>query len=107
MDAIYSGIPGAQKQTLQSFSGDVWVLDCKSEVNVSIKIGGATYPIHPLDLSRTGADDNGNPICYGTVRVSHFPDLRAGMLTSRIEVPTSYRWGSRPNLRCDFGNDSL
>ncbi len=75
MDAIYSGIPGAQKKTLQWLSGDVWILDCNSEVNASIQIGGATYPIHPLDLSRTGFDDEGNAICYGTVRVAMFPTL--------------------------------
>ena len=107
MDAIYSGIPGARKQTLASFSGDVWILDCKSEVNASIKIGGKTYPIHPLDLSRTGVDDSGNTICYGTVRVANFPGPSCGTLTWRVEVPTGYHWGSRPDLRCDLGNVSL
>jgi len=75
VDAIYSGIPGAHKQTIQAFNGDVWILDCKSEVNASIQIGGATYPIHPLDLSRTVIDDQGNAICFGTVRVAMFPTL--------------------------------
>jgi hypothetical protein len=74
VDAIYSGISGAHQESISSFNGDVWVLDCTSEVNVSIKVGGQTLPIHPLDLSRQGQDDNGNNICYGTVRV---PDLDA------------------------------
>ena len=70
VDTIYSGISGAHKENLSAFDGEVWVLDCKSEVNASIKIGGQTYPIHPLDLSQKGVDDSGNEICFGTVCVA-------------------------------------
>jgi hypothetical protein len=70
VDAIYSGISGAHQESISAFDGNVWVLDCTSEVNVSIKVGGQTFPIHPLDLSQQGTDDNGNNICYGTVRVA-------------------------------------
>jgi hypothetical protein len=60
VDMVYSGISGAGKENLSAFDEEVWVLDCKSEVNASIKIGGQTYPIHPLDLSLKIVDDKRN-----------------------------------------------
>ncbi len=68
--AMYSGAKGAKLTNIQSFSGDVWVIDCDAEVNVTFLIGGQSYPIHPLDMNQQGADDSGNEICYGPVRVA-------------------------------------
>ena len=70
MDAIYSGAKGAKLVNIPEFNGDTWVVDCDAELNVSFKIGGSTYPIHPLDVTRPQTDDNGNTFCYGTVRVT-------------------------------------
>jgi len=70
VDAIYSGISGAHKESISSLNGDVWVLDCTSEVNVSFKIGGQTFPIHPLDLNQQGQDDSGKNICFGTFQAA-------------------------------------
>jgi hypothetical protein len=61
---IYSRISGARKENLSAFDEEVWVLDCKSEVNASMKIEGQTYPIHPLDLSLKVVDDKRNEICF-------------------------------------------
>ena len=72
VNAIYSGAKGAKLQNIPEFNGETWVVDCDAELNVSFKIGGSTYPIHPLDVTRTDTDDNGNTFCYGTVRVT-FP----------------------------------
>jgi hypothetical protein len=66
---MYSGAKGASLQNMASFGGDIWVIDCGAEVNVSFSIGGQLYPVHPLDTNWIGVDDSGNPICYGPVRV--------------------------------------
>ena len=70
VNAIYSGAKGAKLVNIPEFNGDTWVVDCDAELNVSFKIGGSTYPIHPLDVTRPQTDDNGNTFCYGTVRVT-------------------------------------
>lgn len=69
MNAIYSGAKGAKLVNIPEFNGETWVVDCDAELNVSFKIGGQTYPIHPLDVTRPQTDDSGNSYCYGTVRV--------------------------------------
>lgn len=70
VDAIYSGVKGAQLVSVPAFSGNVWCFDCDAEINVTFKIGGQSYPIHPLDVSRKVVDANGDSACYGTVRVA-------------------------------------
>ncbi|KAI9453906.1 acid protease [Lactarius psammicola] len=52
-DAIYSGIPGASFQFVNGV-GQIWLIPCDAEVNLTFKIGGQMYPIHPLD---TNSDD--------------------------------------------------
>jgi hypothetical protein len=88
VDAIYSGISGAHKETISSLNGEVWVLDCTSEVNVSLKIGGQTFPIHPLDLNQQGQDDSGNNICFGSVRVA-FPRSPVRYTLTNEEIESS------------------
>ena len=68
VDAFYSGAKGAHVVNITNDSGDVWVLDCDVELNVSFKIAGVTYPIHPLDVTQAATDDNGKTYCFGTVR---------------------------------------
>ena len=76
MDAIYSGAKGAKLLNLEAyFGGDIWVVDCDAELNISFKIGGNTYPIHPLDVTQPKTDDNGNTFCFGTVRVTSLQTL--------------------------------
>ena len=70
VNAIYSGAPGAQLVSVSSLGGDVWIVDCTAEINVTFKIGGQSYPIHPLDVTREQVADNGDSFCYGTVRVA-------------------------------------
>ena len=67
---MYSSAKGASLRNLTSFGGDIWVIDCDAEVNVTFSIGGHLYFVHPLDANWVGADDDGNPICIGTVRVT-------------------------------------
>jgi hypothetical protein len=70
VNAIYSGVKGAQLNSDPSFNGDVWIVDCDAEINVTFKIGGQSYPIHPLDVSRQEIGTDGKPFCFGTVRVA-------------------------------------
>jgi hypothetical protein len=70
VNAIYSGVKGAQLINIPSFNGDTWIVDCDAEINVTFKIGGHSYPIHPLDVSRQEVGANGKSFCFGTVRVA-------------------------------------
>jgi hypothetical protein len=80
-DAFYSGAKGAKLINVDAFSGDVWVFDCTAEINATIKIAGQSYPIHPLDMSRQEIDDNGQPFCFGSVRVAY---LQSTMLEADL-----------------------
>ncbi|KAI0276912.1 aspartic peptidase domain-containing protein [Russula aff. rugulosa BPL654] len=66
VDAIYSGAKGAKLINITELDGYTWVVDCDVEFNISFKIGGRTYPIHPLDVTQPTTDDNGNTYCFGT-----------------------------------------
>ncbi|KAI0052291.1 acid protease [Auriscalpium vulgare] len=46
-EAIYSRIPGARF----SYNNDTWVVPCTAEVNLTFKIAGQSYPVHPLDTT--------------------------------------------------------
>jgi hypothetical protein len=50
--------------------GEVWTIPCDAEVNITIKIGGVTFPIHPLDTSLYWVE-NGEQICIGSVSASY------------------------------------
>jgi hypothetical protein len=49
-DAYYSSFPGAEYGNVAGI-GDTWILPCASEVNISYKFGGITFPVHPLDAT--------------------------------------------------------
>ena len=66
---MYSGVKGARLTTSQSLGGDVWVIDCDAEVNVTFLIGGQSYHVHPLDTNQQSTDSEGNTVCFGPVRV--------------------------------------
>ena len=69
-NAFYSGAKGAQLTNVSELGGDVWIVDCTAEINVTFKIGGQSYPIHPLDITREVVSD-GETTCYGTVRLAY------------------------------------
>jgi hypothetical protein len=84
-DAIYGNITGAAKQNIKSL-GEVYVLPCNAEVNVTFVFGGQKIPIHPLDTNLAGFQDNGgNDICVGSFQPalpgvqSAFEDGNLGM----------------------------
>jgi hypothetical protein len=76
-EAFYSKAKGAQLINVEAFSGDVWVFDCSAEINATFKINGQSYPIHPLDLSRSAQVANGTEVCYGPVRVEYLKEHHA------------------------------
>jgi hypothetical protein len=47
-DDIYSKFPGAEFRNVTPL-GNIWALPCTTEVNVTWKIGGVAFPMHPLD----------------------------------------------------------
>ena len=107
MNAIYSGAKGAKLANIPELNGEVWVVDCDAELNVSFKIGGHTYPIHPLDVTQPLTDDKGKTFCFGTVRVTSFRSFVYYADDRPLKVPIYYRWGPRPDPRWDPGHDIL
>ncbi|KAK0187819.1 aspartic peptidase domain-containing protein [Armillaria mellea] len=49
-DAIYSHVSGAEYRNVTGV-GDVWIVPCDEEVNITFKFSGNSYHIHPLDAT--------------------------------------------------------
>jgi hypothetical protein len=68
-NTIYSGVPGASLEFVEGL-GQIWLIPCDAEINIAFKIGGQTYPVHPLD---TNSDDvltsPDGQTCVGAVRL--------------------------------------
>ncbi|KAI0706823.1 aspartic peptidase domain-containing protein [Cerioporus squamosus] len=73
-DAIYSRVPGAKYTFVADVVDPVWVLPCHFELNVTFKLGGVSYPIHPLDTVISDIlgppDAAGNSTCIGAFQPS-------------------------------------
>lgn len=66
-DAIYGRVQGARYDE----DMEVWTVPCGQELNITFKLGGIEYPIHPLDTVSSDfnvVDPTGKPVCVGTVR---------------------------------------
>jgi hypothetical protein len=50
VEAIYNRFRGAELTTIDSV-GQVWIVPCSQEVNITFKFAGQPYPIHPLDAT--------------------------------------------------------
>jgi hypothetical protein len=97
-DAFYSRVPGAAFKNVSGL-GEVWTLPCNAEVNVTFKIGGVDYPIHPLDTVDERSTGGGGVVCYGSV-CSYFdfsPPFYSHALSSNLESTrqkaTTSSWG--------------
>ncbi|KAI9448438.1 acid protease [Lactarius indigo] len=97
--ALYSGAKGAKLTSIQSFSGDIWVIDCDAEVNATFLIGGQSYPIHPLDLNQQGTDDSGNEICFGP-----FQPRISGAEDPTFDMILGMAWLTNVYLLIDYGD---
>ncbi|KAK0441623.1 aspartic peptidase domain-containing protein [Armillaria borealis] len=49
-DAIYSRVSGAEYRNVTDV-GNVWIVPCDEEVNITFKFSGNSYHIHPLDAT--------------------------------------------------------
>ena len=68
-NAIYSGVPGASLQFVEGL-GQIWLIPCDAEIDIAFKIGGQTYPVHPLDTnSEDGLANPDGQTCVGAVRL--------------------------------------
>ncbi|KAJ7663203.1 hypothetical protein DFH06DRAFT_1324680 [Mycena polygramma] len=62
-NAIYSAIPGATP-----YKNGAWLIPCNTTTIVRIEIGGAQFPIHPLDLSEYTTDpDTDRTGCFSSL----------------------------------------
>lgn len=83
-DAIYGKIPGATFGEAGRGAGQTWMFPCEVEVNITFRIGGVSYPIHPLDASLKWSA-NGTEFCIGSVSV--FPSLPPPPPTPHLTNP--------------------
>ncbi|KAI0315897.1 aspartic peptidase domain-containing protein [Amylostereum chailletii] len=60
-NAFYARLEGAK------FDSDAgyWSLPCDVEANITFKLGGQAYPIHPLDSNYVDHTENGKDFCAG------------------------------------------
>ncbi|KAI0775707.1 aspartic peptidase domain-containing protein [Trametes elegans] len=68
-DAIYSRVPGAKYVSIRATATPVWTLPCGTELNITFKFAGVSYPVHPLDTVMDDLqgplDQYGKPTCVG------------------------------------------
>lgn len=66
---FYSNVKGAKLENVTGI-GIAWTLPCDEEINVSFKMGGTTYRVHPLDATIVPEKSNklSNDTCVGAVR---------------------------------------
>ncbi|KAJ7625282.1 aspartic peptidase domain-containing protein [Mycena polygramma] len=90
--AIYGGFNGAELVNDPSV-GNIWYVPCTQEVNVTLKFGGKSYPVHPLD---TAAD----PTVFGLSarKTSSGQNACLGLFQ-----PVSFDTGSSPTYDIIFG----
>ncbi|KAK0504254.1 aspartic peptidase domain-containing protein [Armillaria luteobubalina] len=82
-DEIYSRFSGAEYTNVTGVPGEVWILPCDEEVNITFKIGDNSYHIHPLDATMDPSlfdspdltDSKGRSFCVGSFQpFTYTPD---------------------------------
>ncbi|KAJ6585306.1 aspartic peptidase domain-containing protein [Mycena capillaripes] len=90
--AIYSGFNGAELIN-DSAVGNIWILPCTQEVNVTLKFGGKSYPVHPLDAAV-------DPTIFGLAPRKNSAGENACL---GLFQPVSFDTGSNPTYDMIFG----
>ncbi|KAH9041834.1 acid protease [Lactarius hengduanensis] len=101
--ALYSGAKGAKLTNLQSFNGDIWVIDCDAEVNATFVIGGQSYPYPPtrLEPARYGRLME---IISASVQISKYQPRIAGAEDPTYDVILGMAWLTNVYLLIDYGD---
>ncbi len=60
-DAIYSRVSGAEYRNITDI-GEIWIVPCDEEVNITFKFSGNSYHIHPLDATMYGLSKFSPPV---------------------------------------------
>ncbi|TDL23419.1 hypothetical protein BD410DRAFT_160062 [Rickenella mellea] len=83
-DGIYGRVPGSMFVP----QGDIgiWTYPCDYELNVSFKIGGASYPVHPLDLGIPMSGSEANT-CQATFQQRSDDFLEVGGIDMIMGMP--------------------
>ena len=89
-DAIYGRVQGAEYNE----DSEVWTVPYDQLINLSFKLAGIEYPVHPLDVS--SSDFNmvnlvGDPVCIGTFQP----------ITSDVFISWRIQYHSRHGLHAE------
>ncbi|KAI0043884.1 acid protease [Auriscalpium vulgare] len=85
-EQIYSAVDGA---TFIDFPDPKWLVPCDAEVNITFKVGGQLYPIHPLDATfAVGGPDNTS--CYGAFQPASQPVFYFDLLLGDAFLKNAY-----------------
>ncbi|KAI0081265.1 acid protease [Panus rudis PR-1116 ss-1] len=102
-DAFYARVPGAKLQNITRGNvGEIYVLPCDVELNVTFKFGGVSFPIHPLDTSFDDlhiTDNLGNTMCLGG-----FQPIAPGAQSSSYDMILGMTFLRNVYLLIDFGD---
>ncbi|KAJ7914475.1 aspartic peptidase domain-containing protein [Mycena leptocephala] len=90
--AIYSGFNGAELINDPSV-GQIWLVPCTQEVNVTLKFGGKAFPVHPLDAAM-------DPKIFGLSPRTNSAGENACL---GLFQPVSFDTGSNPTYDIIFG----
>ncbi|KAL0960742.1 hypothetical protein HGRIS_005766 [Hohenbuehelia grisea] len=95
-DSIYSRFEGAEFVNVTGV-GKVWIAPCTTEVNITIKLGGVRYPIHPMDALL-------DPTLLGLTNVRNQAGERSCIGTYQ---PVSFNLPKSPNFDMILGMSFL
>ncbi|KAF9464126.1 aspartic peptidase domain-containing protein [Collybia nuda] len=90
--AIYSRFHGAELVNIATI-GQVWILPCSQEVNITFRFGGKNLPIHPLDAT----------LVPETIGVTNIVNSRGQVSCIGTFQPMSYDTGFSPNYDMVLG----
>lgn len=64
--AFYESVPGAKLVNVDTLGGPTWEIPCDYEINITLKFGGVSFPVNPLDASMNlSAAGVSGSTCYG------------------------------------------
>ncbi|CAK5270490.1 unnamed protein product [Mycena citricolor] len=89
---IYSRFQGAELVN-DTDVGQIWLVPCTHEVNITLKFGGVSFPVHPLDATV-------DPTIFGLKKKTTSAGVTACL---GVFQPVSFNTGSDPSYDIIFG----